>query len=271
MSAVVRVAVLGLGRIGRLAADLLALEVEGADVAAVADAVEAVVSPVSGRLRVPGSPDPLAVLDRDDVDAVAVCTPTPTHAELVTAAAKAGKAVFCEKPLSLDLAETDAVLRAVDEAGVVFQVGFNRRFDPGHAAVRAAVERGEVGAPEIVRISSRDPAPPPIEYLRTSGGVFLDQTIHDFDMARYVTGSEVVEAHAVGAVRVDPAIARIGDLDTLAITLRHADGCLTLIDNSRRAVYGYDQRVEVFGSAGVAASSAVTPTAPKKPSHTASR
>jgi myo-inositol 2-dehydrogenase / D-chiro-inositol 1-dehydrogenase len=250
----VRLAILGLGRIGRLHADLLAREVDGAEVAAVADAVEAAVGPVATRLGVPGSTDPLVVLDRDDVDAVAVCTPTPTHGELVVAAAKAGKAVFCEKPLSLDLAETDEVVRAVADAGILFQVGFNRRFDPGHTAVRDAVAGGEVGAPELVRITSRDPAPPPIDYLRTSGGIFRDQTIHDFDMARYVTGSEVVEVHAAAAVRVDPAIADIDDFDTAAITLRHDDGCLTLIDNSRRAVYGYDQRVEVFGSAGLAAS-----------------
>jgi myo-inositol 2-dehydrogenase/D-chiro-inositol 1-dehydrogenase len=254
VSGPVRVAVLGLGRIGRMHADLLAREVDGAEVAVAADVVDAAVAAVAGRLGVDGSTDPAAALARDDVDAVAICTPTPTHVGLLAAAARAGKAIFCEKPVSLDLADTDRGLAAAAEAGVALQVGFNRRFDPGHAAVRDAVASGEVGAPELVRISSRDPAPPSLDYLRTSGGIFRDQTIHDFDMARFVTGSEVVEMHAAGAVRVDPAIGELGDLDTVVLTLRHADGCLTLIDNSRRAAYGFDQRVEVLGGRGLAAS-----------------
>ena len=135
-----------------------------------------------------------------------------------------------------------------------FQIGFNRRFDPAHQAVHEAVMRGDVGDPQLVRISSRDPAPPPMEYVRGSGGIFLDMTIHDFDMARYVTGSEVVEVFARGAVRIDPAFAEAGDVDTALVTLVHESGCLTAIDNSRQAVYGYDQRVEVFGSRGVATS-----------------
>jgi myo-inositol 2-dehydrogenase / D-chiro-inositol 1-dehydrogenase len=188
------------------------------------------------------------------VDAVAICSTTDTHADLIVTAARAGKAIFCEKPISLELAEVDRALKAVDEAGVPFQIGFNRRFDPAHQAVREAVMRGDVGDPQLVRISSRDPVPPPMAYVRGSGGIFLDMTIHDFDMARYVTGSEVVEVFARGAVRVDPAFADAGDVDTALVTLVHESGCLTAIDNSRRAVYGYDQRVEVFGSLGMAAS-----------------
>ena len=152
------------------------------------------------------------LLASPDVDAVAICTSTDTHAELIDAAARAGKAIFCEKPVSLDLAQVDRALAAVDEAGVAFQIGFNRRFDPAHASVRAAVAAGEVGDPHLVRISSRDPAPPPIGYIRESGGIFLDMTIHDFDMARFVTGSEVVEVFARGVVRVDPAIGEAGDI-----------------------------------------------------------
>jgi myo-inositol 2-dehydrogenase / D-chiro-inositol 1-dehydrogenase len=190
----------------------------------------------------------------DDVDAVAICSTTDTHADLIVAAAEAGKAIFCEKPVSLDLAAVDRALRAVDAAGVPFQIGFNRRFDPAHQSVHDAVASGSVGEPHLVRISSRDPAPPPLEYVRTSGGLFLDMTIHDFDMSRYVAGSEVVEVYARGAVRVDPAFAEAGDVDTALITLVHEDGCLTAIDNSRQAVYGFDQRVEVFGSGGMAAS-----------------
>ena len=189
-----------------------------------------------------------------DVDAVAICSSADSHAELMIAAARAGKAIFCEKPVSLDLAELDRALAVVQESGVPFQIGFNRRFDPAHASVQAAVAAGTVGEPHLVRISSRDPAPPPIEYVRTSGGIFLDMTIHDFDMARFVTGSEVTEVFARGAVRVEPAFAQAGDVDTAVVTLTHANGCLTTIDNSRRAAYGFDQRVEVFGSDGVAAS-----------------
>jgi myo-inositol 2-dehydrogenase/D-chiro-inositol 1-dehydrogenase len=137
---------------------------------------------------------------------------------------------------------------------VPFQIGFNRRFDPGHQSVRDAVAAGAVGDVHLVRISSRDPAPPPLSYVETSGGIFLDMTIHDFDMARYVTGSEVVDVHARGAVRIDPGFAEAGDVDTALVTLEHADGCLTAIDNSRQAVYGFDQRVEAFGSLGVASS-----------------
>jgi myo-inositol 2-dehydrogenase/D-chiro-inositol 1-dehydrogenase len=156
--------------------------------------------------------------------------------------------------VSLDLAEVDRAIAAVEEAGVLFQIGFNRRFDPAHASVAEAVADGTVGEPQLVRITSRDPAPPPLEYVRGSGGIFLDMTIHDFDMARFVTGSEVVEVFARGAVRIDPGFAEADDVDTAVVMLEHANGCLTTIDNSRQAVYGYDQRVEVFGSAGMAAS-----------------
>ena len=250
----VRIAVIGLGRIGRMHADLLAREIPGAQLAFVVDPIPAALDEVTSRWQVPGSSEPADAIARDDVDAVAICTPTPTHVDLIVAAAAAGKATMCEKPISLDLAETDRALEAVEAAGVPLQIGFNRRFDPGHAEVRAAVESGEVGAPELVRISSRDPAPPGIDYLRSSGGVFRDQTIHDVDMARFVTGDEVVEVSAMGAVRVDPRIGEIGDRDTITLMLRHANGCLTVIDNSRRAVYGYDQRVEVFGATGMALS-----------------
>jgi myo-inositol 2-dehydrogenase/D-chiro-inositol 1-dehydrogenase len=187
-------------------------------------------------------------------DAIAICTSTDTHVELVVAAAETGKPVFLEKPVSLDLAEVDRALAAVERAASYLQVGFNRRFDPAHASVREAVAAGDVGELHLLRISSRDPGPPPLEYLRVSGGIFLDMTVHDFDMARFVTGSEVQEVHALGAVRVDPAIGEDGDLDTVIVTMRHADGTLTAIDNSRRAAYGFDQRVEAFGSGGMAAS-----------------
>ena len=247
------VGVIGVGRIGRMHAELLARRVQGAAVTAVYDAHAETANSVAGELGVPVAASVDELMASPDVDAVAICTSTPTHAGLMVAAARAGKAIFCEKPVSLDLPEIDRALEAIEEAGVPVQIGFNRRFDPAHASVRAAVAAGQLGEPQLVRITSRDPAPPPIEYIRDSGGIFLDMTIHDFDMARYVTGSEVVEVFARGAVRVDPAIGDAGDVDTAMVMLVHENGCLTSIDNSRRAVYGYDQRVEVFGSGGMAA------------------
>jgi myo-inositol 2-dehydrogenase/D-chiro-inositol 1-dehydrogenase len=249
-----RVGVIGVGRIGRMHAELLARQVPGAAVGAVYDSAGALARDVGDALAVPVADSVDELLASDDVDAVAICSSTDTHAELLIAAAAAGKAIFCEKPVSLDLAEVDRALGAVDAAGVPFQIGFNRRFDPAHQSVAEAVAAGTIGDVEVVRISSRDPAPPPLSYIRGSGGMFLDMTIHDFDMARYVTGSEVVDVYARGAARVDPAIGEAGDIDTAVVTLTHANGCLTTIDNSRRAVYGFDQRVEAFGSAGVAAS-----------------
>jgi myo-inositol 2-dehydrogenase / D-chiro-inositol 1-dehydrogenase len=248
------VAVIGVGRIGRMHAELLARMVPGAALAWVCDADASTARAVGAELGAPAATDAAELLAADGVDAVAICSHTETHAGLVIAAARAGKPIFCEKPVSLDLAEVDRALAAVAEAGVPFQIGFNRRFDPAHESVREAVASGAVGDPQLVRISSRDPDPPPLEYVRRSGGMFLDMTIHDFDMARYVTGSEVVEVFARGALRIEPAYADAGDIDTALVTLVHENGCLTAIDNSRRAAYGFDQRVEVFGSRGMAAS-----------------
>src|SRR4051812_18433952 len=242
--------VIGVGRIGSMHAELLSQRVPGASVSAIYDAYPETASAVAGALGLTAATSVDELLAAPDVDAVAICTSTDTHADLIVAAAEAGKAIFCEKPVSLDLAEVDRALAAVEAAGVPFQIGFNRRFDPGHAAVAAA----DVGDPHMVRISSRDPAPPPLEYVKVSGGIFLDMTIHDFDMARFVAKSEVVEVFARGSVRIDPAFADAGDIDTAVIMLEHENGCFTTIDNSRQAVYGYDQRVEVFGSQGMAAS-----------------
>ena len=250
----VRVAVMGVGRIGRMHAELLAHRVDGAELAMVQDVDGDAAASIGTGLGVPYTTDAGAVLAATDVDAIAICSSTDTHAELLTLSASAGKAIFCEKPVSLDLAHLDRALAAVAAAGVPLQIGFNRRFDPAHRSVRDAVQRGDLGDLHLVRITSRDPSPPPIEYVKVSGGIFLDMTIHDFDMARYVTDSEVVEVYAQGAVRVDPEIGNAGDVDTAVVVLRHENGCLTTIDNSRRAVYGYDQRVEAFGPGGMAAS-----------------
>jgi myo-inositol 2-dehydrogenase/D-chiro-inositol 1-dehydrogenase len=257
-----RIGVLGVGRIGRMHAELLEHQVPGAAVTAVYDAYGPAAREVSARLGVPAKDTAAELIAAEDVDAVAICTPTGLHAEQIIAAAEAGKAIFCEKPVSLDLATVDAALAAVEVGGVPFQIGFNRRFDPAHAAVAAAVADGSVGEPHLAHITSRDPDPPPLEYARSSGGLFLDMTIHDFDMARFVVGSEIEEVFARAAVRIDPAIGEFGDVDTAVITLVHANGCLTTIDNSRRARYGYDQRVEEFGADAMAASA-------NPPGHTA--
>ena len=249
-----RLGVFGTGRIGRMHADLIARRVPGATLAAVYDVNAEAATTVAGNLGVPAAHDAHELIGSPDVDAVAICTSTETHVELIEAAAAAGKAIFCEKPIAEDLAQVDRALAAVDKAGVLFMVGFNRRFDPAHRSVHDAVASGAVGDVHVLRITSRDPEPPPAAYVRTSGGIFRDMTIHDFDMARYLTGSDVVEVTARGAVRIDPMFADAGDVDTAVVVLTHESGALTVIDNSRRAVYGFDQRVEAFGSAGVAAS-----------------
>lgn len=248
-----RIGVIGCGRIGRLHASLLARDVPGWAVAAVADAVPAAAEAVSSTVGAPVMTIE-QLLASDDVDTVAICTSTDTHVDLVIAAARAGKAIFCEKPVSLDLQQVDRALGAVEESGVPFMIGFNRRFDPGHQSVRDAVADGTVGDLHVLRITSRDPAAPPPEYVAVSGGIFLDMVIHDFDMANYVVQSPVVEVFARGAVRVDPRIGEAGDVDTAVTVLTHEDGTITTIDNSREAVYGFDQRVEAFGSGGMAVS-----------------
>ena len=234
-------------------ADLIAGQIPGLVLTAVADVVPEAAQAVSASVGVPARSIE-GVLDAEDVDAVAICTSTDTHVDLVIAAAHAGKAIFCEKPVSLDLAEVDRALTAVEQSGIPFMIGFNRRFDPGHRSVRDCVAEGGVGDLHLLRITSRDPAPPPPEYVAVSGGIFLDMVIHDFDMARYVTGSEIVEVYALGSVRVDPRIGEAGDVDTAVTVLTHEDGTITTIDNSREAVYGFDQRVEAFGSGGMAVS-----------------
>jgi myo-inositol 2-dehydrogenase / D-chiro-inositol 1-dehydrogenase len=250
----VRIGMVGAGRIGRIHAGLLAGQVRGAVLAGVHDVRPAEASALAGELAVPAYDTAEEMLADPQVHAIAICSSTDTHADLAIACARAGKAIFCEKPLSLELAGVDRVRAAVVEAGVPFQIGFNRRFDPSHRSVRDAVAAGAVGAPHLVRISSRDPFPPPLDYVRLSGGIFLDMTIHDFDMARYMTGLEVVEVYARGSVRIEPSYREAGDVDTALVVLEHEDGCVTAIDNSRRSTYGYDQRVEVFGSGGMAAS-----------------
>jgi len=249
----VRFVVLGCGRIGSMHAEYLHRRVAGAEVVGVFDVFAEAAATVGTDLGVAVATtleEALAI----DADAVAICTSTDTHVDCMIAAAEVGRAIFCEKPISLEVSEVDRGLAAVEAAGVALQIGFNRRFDPSHKAVAEAVAHGAVGDVAIVNITSRDPGPPPIDYIKVSGGLFNDMTIHDFDMARYVTGSEVETVYAVGRVRVDPAIGDAGDVDTAVVVLTHENGAITTIDNSRRATYGYDQRVEAFGSNGMASS-----------------
>ena len=194
-----------------------------------------------------------AIMDDKAIDAVAICTPTDTHADLIERAVKAGKAVFCEKPVSLDAARIEACLKIVAAAKGKLMIGFNRRFDPSFADVKRRIEAGEAGSVELVTILSRDPGPPPVSYIERSGGLYRDMMIHDFDMARFLLGEEPVEVHAVGANLVDLAIGKAGDVDTAAVLLKTASGKIAQISCSRRATYGYDQRIEVHGSKGLLA------------------
>jgi myo-inositol 2-dehydrogenase/D-chiro-inositol 1-dehydrogenase len=229
---------------------------------AVADCDPAAVQELADKYCIPqATADDAEVLANPDIQAVFICSPTNTHAELVEEAARAGKHIFCEKPIALDLGQIDRTLAVVEQAGVKLQVGFNRRFDANFARVRQAIERGEIGQPALLHIISRDPGPPPISYVKVSGGMFLDMTIHDFDMARYLIGSEVEEVYTQAAVTVDPAIGEAGDVDTAVIMLKFANGVIGTIDNCRRAAYGYDQRVEVLGSKGSIATSNNYPNA----------
>jgi len=256
-----RIGVIGTGRIGKLHVKNLTNFVEGVKVIAVADIF---IDSSREWAQEAGIPyiyqDYRELLANPEVDAVIVATSTDTHSEIAIAAAKAGKDIFCEKPIDWNVDRIKEVIAAVKEAGVHFQTGFNRRFDHNFKRVRDLVDDGTVGEPQIIRVTSRDPAPPPVSYVKVSGGLFCDMMIHDFDMVRYLSGSEVVEVTAHGACLVDPEIGKAGDVDTAVVTLKMANGALAVIDNSRQAVYGYDQRVEVFGSKGVAVAMNDKPT-----------
>ncbi|KAF0170646.1 MAG: myo-inositol 2-dehydrogenase [Rhodobacteraceae bacterium] len=192
-----------------------------------------------------------AILADASINAVLIATSTDTHSDLIERATAAGKAVLCEKPVDLSLARAQACQQAVAKNGKPVMIGFNRRFDPNFSALKAALDKGEIGKPELLSITSFDPAPPPVAYIKVSGGLFRDMMIHDFDMANFIMGTAPVSVSAVGSSIVDPAIGAAGDVDTAVVTLTYADGRIAVIKNSRRAVYGYDQRVELLGSEGL--------------------
>ena len=246
-----KMGLIGAGRIGQLHAGHLTSRIANADLLMVADMAADTARQCANRFAIPFyAQDYHVLLDHPGIQAVLICTSTNTHATIIEEAARAGKHIFCEKPIALDLPTIDRALEAVATAGVKFQVGFNRRFDANFLRVRQAIEDGEIGEPRQFSIVSRDPAPPPIVYIRVSGGIFLDMTIHDFDMARFLLGTEAEEIMAIGSVLCDPAIGEAGDVDTAVTTLRYPNGVIGTISNSRQAAYGYDQRVEILGSAG---------------------
>lgn len=243
------IAVLGAGRIGRVHARAIAAT-PGARLVAVADALpEAAQALAASQGCTVRSIDDIATAR--DVDAVAICTPTDTHADLIEVFARTGKAIFCEKPIDLSLARVRACLDVVAQTGTPLMIGFNRRFDPHFAALKAQIDGGAIGAVEQVLITSRDPGLPHLDYLPRSGGLFRDMTIHDFDMARHLLGEEPEWLMATASVLVDPQVAAMGDVDTATVMMRTPSGKQAVITNSRRASYGYDQRLEVHGSAGM--------------------
>jgi len=260
MSKKLRIGVIGAGRIGKLHANNLASRVPNAELAAISDVYEPAAKELAEKLGVPAYyNDYHKILEDPTIDAVFICSSTDTHSPISMEAAKAGKHIFCEKPIDHDIDKIRPVLEEVKKAGVRYQVGFNRRFDRNFKHVHDVVQAGGIGDVQIVKVTSRDPEAPPLSYVKVSGGIFVDMTIHDFDMVRYLSGSEVEEVSAVGACLVNPEIGKAGDVDTCIITLKFANGALGVIDNSRQAVYGYDQRIEVFGSKGCITADNETP------------
>lgn len=244
------VAVIGAGRIGKIHAANLHQH-SAANLRCVIDVSSAAAAQLAEQCATDISSLDDMLAD-SSIQAVIIASSTDTHAELVTACAKAGKAIFCEKPLDLNVETARQCLTVVDGTGVLMCLGFNRRHDPSFERVKREVESGTVGDVEVVSITSRDPSPPPADYVARSGGLFRDMMIHDFDMGRWLLGEEPVEIFATGSVLVDEAIGKAGDIDTAIATMKSASGRLCMITNSRRCSYGYDQRIEVFGSGGMA-------------------
>jgi myo-inositol 2-dehydrogenase/D-chiro-inositol 1-dehydrogenase len=259
-----KIGLIGAGRIGSLHAEHLVTRIPSARLLMVADANEEAARTCAERYAIPYfTRNYVEILENIDIQAVVICSSTDTHARIIEEAAQMGKHIFCEKPIALDLLSIDRAITAVEQARVgrnlKLQIGFNRRFDANYRRVRQVVERAEIGRPHLLHITSRDPAPPPIGYIRVSGGLFLDMMIHDFDMARFLIGDEVEEVFTLAGVMSDPAIGEAGDVDTAVVMLRFASGVIATIDNSRRAAYGYDQRVELLGSAGAISTDNIYP------------
>lgn len=247
-----KVGIIGAGRIGKVHAKNISMFVPDVEMKTAADPFMNEETEIflkkCGVANV--TKDTRDIFNDKEIEAVIICSSTVTHAKYIIEAARAGKHIFCEKPIDYDLKKVHEAIQAAKDAGVKLQIGFCRRFDHNHHGVYEVVRSGRIGEVHMVKISSRDPQPPSIDYVKVSGGIFYDMMIHDFDMARYLAGAEVTEVHAVGSVLVDPMIGEAGDVDTAVVTLKFENGAVGMIDNSRKAVYGYDQRVEVFGSKG---------------------
>lgn len=250
-----KVGIIGAGRIGRVHITSISTRVKDAQIKTVADPFinEETAQWAESMGVLHTTKDYKEVIEDPEIDAVLICSSTDTHSLISLEAVRAGKHVFCEKPIDHDIDKIREVAEALEGTGLKYQVGFNRRFDHNFEALQKAVASGKIGKPEIIKITSRDPEPPSIDYVKVSGGMFLDMTIHDFDMVRFLAGCDAEEIYVQAANLVDPAIGEAGDVDTAVITLKMENGALAVIDNCRRAAYGYDQRAEVFGAEGMAA------------------
>ena len=251
----VKVGIIGAGRIGRVHITSITTRVPNAVIKTVADPflTEETADWAKSMGVEKTTKDYKEIIEDPEIDAVLICSSTDTHSPISIEAIKAGKHVFCEKPIDHDVDKIMEVIKALEGTGLKYQVGFNRRFDHNFQSLQETVAQGKIGTPQIIKITSRDPEPPSIDYVKVSGGMFLDMTIHDFDMARFLAGCDAEEVYVQSANLVDPAIGEAGDVDTAVITLKMENGAIVVIDNCRKAVYGYDQRAEVFGSEGMAA------------------
>lgn len=254
------VGIIGAGRIGQVHAKSIIYHIPQAKIVAISDIYYEGAEKVAESLGIPNAyEDYHEILNNPEIDAVLICSSTDTHADIAVEAAEAGKHIFCEKPVDLTVAKIKKVIAAVEKAGVKLQIGFNRRYDHNFAEIKRLANDGKLGKLQTIKITSRDPEPPSIDYVKVSGGIFLDMTVHDFDMARFI-GGEVEEVYANAAVTVDEAIGEAGDVDTALIALKFKNGAIGVIDNCRKACYGYDQRLEVFGTGGQASAANDTPT-----------
>lgn len=248
----INIGIIGAGRIGKVHTESIAYKLPQVNIKTISDININEAQLVAKQFNIPKSTiDYDEIINDPEIKAVIICSPTNTHSDIIIEAAKKGKHIFCEKPLDLTLEKINEALEIVEENDVKMMVGFNRRFDPNFLKVKTMVEEGSIGDPNLLKITSRDPEPPSPEYIKESGGLFLDMAIHDFDMARYIVGSEVTEVFSMGTVLVDERIGDEGDIDTAITMLKFENGALGTIDNSRKASYGYDQRIEIFGSEGM--------------------
>lgn len=255
-----KVGIIGAGRIGQVHAKSITYHIPQAEIVAISDIYVDGAKKVAEELGIPSyCQDYHEILNNPEIEAVLICSSTDTHADIACEAAEAGKHIFCEKPVDLTVAKIKKVIAAVEKAGVKLQIGFNRRYDHNFAYIKSLANDGKLGRLQTIKITSRDPLPPGIEYVKVSGGIFLDMTVHDFDMARFI-GGEVDEVYANATVMVDEAIGAAGDVDTALVALKFKSGAIGVIDNCRKACYGYDQRLEVFGSGGQASAANDTPT-----------